>query len=137
MTDPSFELLKAVLDRLKTDAAVAALVAGRIYDRPADGNATFPYISLGPTDANTEEADDLDQMEITLQVDCWSVGTGEAHSSAEVRKLSGAVRAALHNAEIVLAENALALISHRVTRTLRAGALNHAPVTFTASVEVA
>lgn len=137
MTDPSYELLKAVMDGLKANAAVTAMVSGRIYDRPPDGDPVYPYISLGSTDANTEEADDLDTLEINFQVDCWSMGTAEAHSSTEVRKLSGAVRAALHNAEIVLTDNALALISHRVTRTLRDGALNHAPVTFTASVEVA
>lgn len=137
--DPTYELVAAAMQRLKSDAAVKALVADRVYDRPPDGKAKSPYISFGPSDATTDDADCIDGLEVTMQIDCWSYGSGEAFSSAEVRKLSGAVRKALHDAEMTLPANALATIRHRITRHQREsdGATNRAIVTITAFVEAA
>lgn len=137
--DPSYELTAAIVARLKATAAVSAFVGTRVYDRPPDGAITPPYISMGPSDAVTDDAECIDGVEITVQLDCWSWGGGEAFSSAQVRKLSSAVRAALHNAEIPLTQNALATISHRVTRYQREGdgATNRAIISITAFVEVA
>lgn len=136
--EPTFELQKAVIDRLKADAGVAAIAGARVFDRVPDGEDVFPYIAMGPSDAVTDDADCLDGMEITLQIDCYSSGGGEAFSSAEVRKLSGAVRSALHEAEIVLVDNALALMRHRITRFTREqdNTVNRAIVSITALVEI-
>jgi len=136
--DPTYELKAAVIARLKADSAVSSFVGARVYDRPPDGTAVSPYASMGPADAVSDAADEVDGLEITLQIDCWSWGSGHAFGSAEVSKLSGAVRAALHEAEFSLTENALATISHRITRYTREsdGITNRAIVTITAFVEV-
>lgn len=140
--DPTYELKAAVIARLKATSAVASFVGARIYDRPPDASAASPvvspYVSMGPADAVSDTADCIDGMEITLQIDCWSWGSGQAFGSAEVSKLSGAIRAALHEAEFSLTENALATISHRITRYTREsdGITNRAIITITAFVEV-
>jgi hypothetical protein len=73
-----------------------------------------------------------------MQIDCWSWGSREAFSDAQVRKLSGAVRASLHEAEISLPTNALASIRHRITRYQREsdGVTNRAIISVTALLEV-
>lgn len=136
--DPTYELKAAVIARLKATSAVASFVGARIYDRSPDGSLTSPYVSMGPADAVSDGADCIDGMEITLQLDCWSWGSGQAFGAAEVSKLSGAIRAALHEAEFSLTENALATISHRITRYTREsdGITNRAIITITAFVEV-
>lgn len=136
--DPTYELTAAIIARLKADSAIAAFVAGRVYDRPPDGTLTPPYISMGPSDAVSDTADCIDGLEITMQIDCWSWGSGEAFASAQARKLAGAVRASLHEAEFQLATNALATISHRITRYQREsdGVTNRAIISITAFVEL-
>jgi hypothetical protein len=141
--DPTYELAAAIIARLKADAATSAFVGPRVYDRPPDspsGGSTLqsPYISLGPSDALTDDADCIDGLEITMQIDCWSWGSNEAFGSAQVRKLAGAVRACLHEAEFPLTTNALASLRHRITRYQREsdGATNRAIVSITAFVEV-
>jgi hypothetical protein len=136
--DPTYELAAAVIARLKADAAVSGFVGTRIYDRPPDGTVLSPYISFGPSDATTDDAECIDGLEISMQIDCWSWGSGEAFSSAEVRKIAGAVRASLHDAEFELAQNALVTIRHRITRYQREsdGVTNRAIITITAFVEL-
>lgn len=141
MIDPSFELMAAVIARLKADTAVSAYCAGRIYDRPPDVSSTgegptSPYMTVSGTDDATDEAECIDGTEITLQIDCYSWGAGEAFSSAEVRKLAYAVRRSLHDAEFTLSENALADCRHRITRYQREGVINRAIITITAVVEI-
>jgi hypothetical protein len=137
--DPTYELTAAIINRLKATTAVSSFVGNRVYDRPPDGAIIPPYISMGPSDAVSDDAECIDGLEITMQIDCWSWGSGEAFGSAQVRKLAGAVRAALHEVEFPLAQNALATISHRITRFQREsdGATNRAIVSITALVEVA
>ncbi len=136
--DPTYELVAAVISRLKDDDSVKAFVGPRVYDRPPDGEEQSPYISMGPSDAVTDDADCIDGLEITMQIDCHSWGPNEAYGSAEVRKLSCAVRNALHEAEIALPNNALATLRHRITRYQREsdGATNRAIISVTAFVEV-
>ena len=137
--DPTFELTAAVIATLKADPAVTGFVGSRVYDRPPDVSvAESPYISMGPCDALTDDADCIDSLEVTMQIDCHSWGPNEAYGSAEVRKLSGAVRAALHEAEIMLPNNALASIRHRITRYQREsdGATNRAIISVTALIEI-
>lgn len=136
--DPVFELKAAIIARLKATPAVAGFVGNRVYDRPPTGVIQPPYISMGPWDATSDNADCIEGLEITGQIDVWSWGANEAFGSAEVSKLSGAIRAALHEVEIILPTNALATISHRITRYQREsdGATNRAIVSVTAFVEV-
>lgn len=138
--DPVFELKKALIDRLKATSAVTTMVpATRIYDRPPDGTKTSPYIAFGPSDATTDDAECIDGQEVTYQIDVYSWGADEAFSSAEVTKIAGAVRKALHEAEFDLGINALATLTHRITRYQRDadGATNRAIISITAMVESA
>jgi hypothetical protein len=138
--DPTRELLVVVVAALKADSAVAGYVGTRIFDRvPTGENApASPYLSLGPSDAVSEDVDCKELYRVTFQVDAWSWGSGEAVSSLQVRDIAQAVRAALRGFETPLTNNALADLSHLTTRYLRDpdGVTNHAAVTFQAFVEV-
>lgn len=140
MTSPSYELQVAVVTRLKAYAAVTALAGARVYDSvPSEGqriNATgaaWPYVSLGPSDENSDDAECITGFEISFQIDCWSRVPG----FPEVRKLADAVRKALHGYEFALPVNALVELEHRQTRFFRDpdGLTSHAAMTFAAFVE--
>ena len=137
MTPPTFELQSAVITRLRADVVVTGFVAQRVYDlapmRP-DGTVTaaVPYISMGPSDELSDDADCIDGFEITFQIDIYSVERGYH----EVRKIADAVRRAL-KLDLVLSANALVLLDHRITRYMREpdNITSHAAMTFTAIVE--
>ena len=134
MTAPALELQAVIVSRLKADNAVRALVADRVYDN-VPKNADFPRISLGATDETSDDADCIEGLSISFQIDCWSREVG----FPQVRQMSDAVRRALHDADLVLAENALVSLTHRQTRVSRDpdGLTSHAAMTFDAFVEVA
>lgn len=136
MTDPTYELANAILTALKADTGVVGFVGPRVYDR-VPTNAQSPYISLGPSDAVSDDAECIQSYEISLQIDAWSWGAGEAHSSAQVRKLAHAIRQALLT-DIELSSNGLVSLEHRVTRILRDpdDVTNHAAITFDAIIDI-
>lgn len=138
MTSPSLELQGAIVARLRAFADVSALIGSRVFDtvpRAANGDVTagFPYVSLGPADELTEDADCVRGFDISLQLDCWSRAVG----FPEVKALSDAVRRALHDHDLPLSANALVYFEHRQTRLLRDpdGLTSHAVMTFQAFVE--
>lgn len=136
--DASYELIRAMMDRLRATAAVTNIVGQRIYDRVPEGVAVdFPYASLGPSVAIPDDFDCRDGEEITVQFDAWSSGAGEAFGTVEVRKLSDAIKRALHNAELSLTENALVTLTWEMTRIMDDPnpAINHGVIQFTATVE--
>lgn len=139
---PDYELLAAVVTRLKADAAVSALVGTKVYDRVpqkpnGQADVASPYLSLGPSTEVPDDADCIDGVEVTFQIDAWSWGAGEAFGSAQVRKIARAVRRSLHDAEINLTTNALVTLRHELTRVMRDpdGVTNHAAMQFTAVIE--
>lgn len=108
-------LQKAVFDALRADATVSGLIAGRVYDRiPGEDQRTaatgesFPYISFGPYDFVSDDAECVDAGEHTLQVDVWSREVGRV----EAKQITDAVRRALHRHEADL--GAYALVEMRV-----------------------
>ena len=134
MANPELELQGAIVARLKADATVTALIAGRIYDSvPANG--TFPYVTIGPVDVVADDADCLTGLEVAQQIDCWSRAVG----FPEVKKIVDAVRAALHDQEgaMPLASNGMALFEHRNTRIVRDpdGLTSHGILGFEAAIE--
>ncbi len=140
MTSPSHELQVAIVARLETDTGVSALVAGRVYDdvpseadRIDDTGAAWPYVSMGPSDEVSDDADCIDGFEVSFQLDCWSRAVG----FPEVRKIADAVRRALDDEELPLAENAMVIFSHRITRYMRDpdGKTSHAAMSFTALID--
>jgi predicted DNA-binding protein len=132
MTSVSLELQGAIIKRLKAFAPLSAIVGDRIYDQPP-GTVTFPYVSLGPDDAVSDDAECLTSFEVTIQVDAWSKNAGRV----ELKQVSEAVRAALHDHDLALEANALLSIRHRQTRHLPdpGGETNHAAIEFVALVE--
>lgn len=132
MTSPTLELQGAIVTRLKAVGAVTALVGTRIYDKVTEG-AAFPYVSIGPSDELTEDADCITGFDISLQIDVWSRAPGFPES----RRISDAVRAALHDYDLPITDNALVYFRHQQTRFLRDpdGLTSHAAMTFEAFVE--
>lgn len=132
MTAVSLELQGAIIARLKAYAPLTAIVGQRIYDN-VPANAMTPYVSLGPEQVVSDDADCITGFEVTNQIDAWS----EAVGLPEVKKIAEAVRAALHRYDLPLSDNALVSIEHRQTRFLRdpSSATNHAAIDFTSFVE--
>lgn len=134
MANPELELQGAIVARLKADPAVVALVNGRIYDQ-VPASAVFPYISIGPCDAVSDDADCIAGLLVALQLDCWSRGVGYP----EEKKIVDAVRTALHDKEALmpLATNAMSYFQHRSTRNTRDpdGLTSHGILSFEAAVE--
>ena len=140
--DASFELLGAVFARLRATSAVTSHVGTRIYDKaPADseGRVTvpFPYISCGPSTSIPDDYDCLYGEEVTIQIDVWSSGPGEAFSTVECRKICDAVKRALHDVDLTLSVNALVSLQWELTRVLPDPnpAIKHGVVQFTATIE--
>lgn len=140
--DASYELILAAINRLRATAAVTALVGTRIYDRvPEKANGTpdvvFPYVSMGPSTSIPDDFDCLDGEEITIQFDVWTSGAGEAFGSVQCRKITGAMKRALHDVDLTLPVNALVTLQHEITRVMRDPnpAITHGVIQFTATVE--
>lgn len=128
--DPVLEIQGAIIARLKADAGVSSLVAQRVYDIPP-ATAAKPYISIGPSNYATEDADCIYGGEVMIQVDAWS----EATVLSEVRRIADAVRKAIRSADLSLTTNALVTFDHWRTDYVIDGALKQASVRFTGIVE--
>lgn len=137
MTSPTYELQGAIVQRLKNDPALSAMIGGRIYDQVPRENgqvsAQFPYVSLGPTDEVSDDAECVTGFEVSIQIDVWSRATG----FPECRQIIDLVRRALLNEELELSDNSLVDFTHRMTQTLRDqdGLTSHGVMNFVAVVE--
>ncbi|NSL22022.1 DUF3168 domain-containing protein [Agrobacterium tumefaciens] len=118
--DAAHELQVAIVNALKADPDVAALVGNRIYDLvpTADGKitATFPYISFGPVQDLPEDTDCLEASELVIQLDTWSRDPG----FMEGRKIAKAMKKALDDQSLSLADNSLVYFEFDGRRDLRA-----------------
>lgn len=135
--DAAHELQVKIVDRLKADADLSALVGARIYDivPMASGKVTaqFPYVSFGPTQDIPEDADCIDGSELIIQIDAWSRDPG----FAEGRRIAKAIKAALGDETLALSDNALVYFEFDGRRDLRApdGLTTQIVSTFRAGVE--
>lgn len=129
---PELELQGAIVAALKADPAVSGIAAGHIYDRVPE-DRVFPYVSIGATDTVEADAECLTGYEITQQIDIWSREVGYP----ECKRLTDAVRAALHEIDLALATNALVFLRCIQARMYRDpdGLTSHGALTFEASVE--
>lgn len=130
------ELQELILDTLKADAAVMALANG-VYDRvpanpwgPEEKNS---YISLGPHDVVEDDADCIIGGTHTVQLDCWSRQVGVVHA----KRMADAVKAALHDRDLQLTENAMVQMRVTMRRALPDpdGLTSHGIVMVTAMIE--
>ena len=135
--DPVLEMQGVLITRLKGYTALSALVGQKIYDQPpADQNgtvpaATYPYVSMGPSNFVSEDADCISGGDFMIQIDAWSLGPG----FVEVRKVADAVRKAVRGHSFTLTINALVEFEHWRTDYVRDGSLFHASIRFTGIVE--
>ncbi|TJV20611.1 MAG: DUF3168 domain-containing protein [Mesorhizobium sp.] len=136
---PTLELQGAVVARLKAYPTLIALVSTRVFDfvprDPATGATTapFPFVSMGPTDELQDDADCIETVDISFQIDAWSNQPG----APEVLKIADAVRSALHKYEFTLAANAAVLFEHRQTQKfVDPSGPYHAVIQFAAIVEL-
>ena len=119
--DPVLELQGRIISRLWSFSAVTALVGQRSYDDPpADQNGAvpaniFPYISIGPSSYDADNADCIESGEIMVQIDAWSVDTNKK----QVRDMADAIRAAFRGYDMTLTQNALVLFEHWRTTQLQ------------------
>lgn len=132
MTSPTLELQGAIVTRLKSVSAFTDLIGQRIYDA-VPPEPVFPYVSFGPSDETSDDAECIDGFEISIQLDVWSRQPGFPES----RRASDAIRKAIHGYDFNLSSNALVLFEHRITRIFRDpdGVTSHAAMTFTAIIE--
>jgi len=132
-TDPDLELQGLIVQRLKADPDVTALVNGRVFDSVPSG-AAFPYVSYGPTSTEEDDADCIKGASIYVQLDVWSRDVG----FPEAKRISSAVRECLHDVDdLTLTDNALVFLNHYQTQTMRDpdGLTSHAAVLFQAFIE--
>jgi len=94
----SKEFQKIVIDTLRADSGVAALVSTRIYDNPP-ANPVHPYISMGPSYMVPTDAEDINSRDETLQIDVWSRDSGNLHPC---KAIVDAIYDALHDAAIAM-----------------------------------
>lgn len=135
MASASWALQQAIYAALTGNSALTTLLGGaRIYD-DVPGSAAFPYVTLAPgverdwstgSDAGTEHA-------VTLHV--WSRGAGRKEAAA----IMDALRAALHEAALMLTGHRLINLRHESSEVRRDadGVTQHGIVRFRAVTEPA
>lgn len=139
MASAVLELQGAIVALLKANGAVANIVDKRVFDHvprsPQTGaiTAQYPFVGIASSDELSEVIDCVDAIDLSIDIDCWSREPG----FPEVRRLSEAVRKALHDVDVALSESAIVLLQHRQTRTFRDpdGLTSHAVLSFEAALE--
>ena len=136
MTSPAFEVQAKVVQTLKANAPLMALV-NDVYDTvgASPWGAKLAYVSLGPMDALIDDADCIDGEVHSMQIDVWSRAVG---GKGICKKIVDAVKRALHNADIELTDNALVEINLELYRILDDpdGLTKHGVLQFRVAVEV-
>lgn len=129
MTDPALELQGAITPRLKTYSPLTALIGAKVYSEVPIG-AVVPYVSFGPTDSISDDADCIDADEVSTQIDVW------AANAVECRRITDLVRRALKT-DVEFSDNALAILEHDTTRVFRDadGKTFHGVVTMRSVIE--
>ena len=131
---PTLELWGAIAARLKAYSALTALIgSNNVHDR-VPGTATLPYVRRGPADELQIDAECVNAVEVTFQIDAFSQAVG----FVEVARIAAAVRDALHRHSLTLTTKGLVEIEHRQTRYFDDPdpLTSHAAIEFVATVEV-
>lgn len=134
MTDVSLAMQGAIVTLLKASAPLAALLGAgtRIHDKVPLA-AALPYISIGPAQVTSDDADCIDGAEVFQQVDVWSTEPG----FMQCKTIAGQVREILHRAQAT--GDGLAFeIEHRFTTYLRDGdgLTSHAVLSFRSLIDI-
>lgn len=100
--DPDRALQAAVLDHLRADSALDAILGERIYDEPP-ASPSYPYVTLGRSETRPWGGVDGEGVEHALTLTCVSRFGGAEEAKAVV----AALRAALHGAALTLTDHRL------------------------------
>lgn len=122
--DPSLEIMTQIIALLKADATVSGFVGTNVYDRvPEDQTGMSlvpsPYISVESPSTTYDDYDCIDATAVSIQINVYSWGDGEAYASVECRKICKAVRKALNKVEFELDDNGFVTSTHLLTRVIR------------------
>ncbi len=90
----------AMIDALRADVAVAGYLGQRAYDNSPVAEV-FPYLTLGPAQEVSDDVECIDGVECFQQIDIW---TQEGGSQLSAKQICGAVKRALHGADLTLEE---------------------------------
>ncbi|MBN9053528.1 MAG: DUF3168 domain-containing protein [Rhizobiales bacterium] len=115
MSSAAWDLQHAAHTALAANADLLALLgSARVYDDVPQG-AAFPYLTLTGFTARDWATGTEPGAEIIFTVNAWSRGAG--HKQAHL--LAEAVRAALHEAALILASHHLVNLRHETSSTHR------------------
>lgn len=115
MSSAVWDLQQAVHATLAADAAMLALLGDtRVYDDVPRG-AAFPYVTLAAFTARDWATGTEPGTEITFIVHAWSRGAG--HKGPHL--IAEAVRGALHDQALTLADHRLVNLRHESSETRR------------------
>lgn len=106
------ELQRAVYAALVADAGLVALIGNRIYDH-APANVRFPYITFGRASHYDWGTATEDGDEHIFTIHAWSRAKGRAEALA----IMAAVRARLHDADLMLSGHALVNLREEMQET--------------------
>jgi len=94
----SLDMQKGVIDALKADASVSAIVGARVYDEPPQDDV-FPYIRIGSIDEDTFDTSCTSGAELVFGVQVFSRPDA---GRVEISRLTTAIRAVLHQNEAAI-----------------------------------
>lgn len=125
MSDYSLPLQKLIVDTLRA--------AGLNVFDSVPASAARPYVSIGPSDETEDDADCIEAVTVTQQLDVWSTEPG----FVQAKRTSASVRAALHRQDLSLTGAALVEIAVQSIRYMRDpdGLTSHAAITIRAQIE--
>jgi Protein of unknown function (DUF3168) len=114
-TSPSLALQTAVFAALTANAALTARLGGpRIHDH-VPPSAPTPYVTFGQSIERDWSTGSEEGREHTLTLNVWSRSPGRR----ETHEIAALVRAALHNAALVLTGHRLVNLRHELTESRR------------------
>jgi len=97
MIDPSLLVSAAIIDRLKSDAGVIAIVGQHVFDVVPSGVDT-PYITLGQPQVLPDRTGCESGAEISIGINGWTTGP----ESVASRQLGAAIVASIDEYELVM-----------------------------------
>lgn len=111
-------LVAALRAAAMADAAVKAVLGdpARIHDDPP-ADAVFPYVTLGRIESRPADAANSNAIEHVITLHAWSRYGGRA----EALDVIAALRAALHNAPLVIEGHTLTLLLATFADVFRSG----------------
>jgi len=116
---PETAFQTAVLDRLKGDAAVKAVLGdpARVYAIAPNG-ARFPFLSTGRGETELADGSGTDLVDHRLTLHLW----GRRDDMDALKDAAGAVRAALHQADLTFPDPYACILCRVVYTDLFTGA---------------